>query len=355
MASVGATLVESSDRRYAALDGLRGLAALIVVASHASLSGLHLVPGVSLAGVGKYGVYLFFVLSAFLLSVQWLQAWSAGAVTRTYLLGYLARRVLRIYPLYVVVLLVGLALAPRGLGVPLDGAAVWRHLTLQEGRGHYWSIPVEFLYYLCIPVLSFVLSRRLPVALRWSGLVAVVAAAQWFWPPDEITPNSSNLLFYLPVFIAGTAAAWFMQDRATKISQARVSMLDVLLLLTLVAAIPAVHVGLGWTDDAGVLTTQFVGWGIFWALVLLGLLGGQLPAWSRLLSRPFWRACGDWCFGIYLLHLPAVFLLRHLPFPSVVNAWLALMAAIMLGALSYRYIEKPAMQAGAARLRPVQA
>lgn len=37
----------------AALDGLRGLAALMVVASHASNIGVHLLPGFSLSGIGK--------------------------------------------------------------------------------------------------------------------------------------------------------------------------------------------------------------------------------------------------------------------------------------------------------------
>src|SRR5690606_3191773 len=50
-----------------ALDGLRGLAVLIVMASHWSNAGVDLLPW-SMAGTGKSGVYLFYVLSAFLLA-----------------------------------------------------------------------------------------------------------------------------------------------------------------------------------------------------------------------------------------------------------------------------------------------
>jgi len=53
-----------------ALDGMRGVAALLVVASHLSHVRMHLMPGLDLAGIGKPGVYLFFVLSAFLLPRQ---------------------------------------------------------------------------------------------------------------------------------------------------------------------------------------------------------------------------------------------------------------------------------------------
>src|SRR3546814_17702763 len=55
-------------QHYDALDGLRGLAVLIVIASHLSLLGFGLVPGLPVGGIGKSGVYLFFVLSALLLT-----------------------------------------------------------------------------------------------------------------------------------------------------------------------------------------------------------------------------------------------------------------------------------------------
>jgi len=51
---------------FDALDGLRGLAVLVVIASH--LSNVGLLPQPGLSGTGKAGVYLFFVLSAFLLT-----------------------------------------------------------------------------------------------------------------------------------------------------------------------------------------------------------------------------------------------------------------------------------------------
>jgi Predicted acyltransferases len=47
-----------------ALDGLRGVAVLIVVLSHLSNARLFLIPGLDLSGTGKSGVFLFFVLSA---------------------------------------------------------------------------------------------------------------------------------------------------------------------------------------------------------------------------------------------------------------------------------------------------
>ena len=89
------------------LDGLRGVAVLLVVWSHLSLKGLHALPQLNLEGSGKYGVYLFFSLSAFLLTHQILIARREQRRSPRYWARYSVRRVLRIFPLYAFVLLVG--------------------------------------------------------------------------------------------------------------------------------------------------------------------------------------------------------------------------------------------------------
>lgn len=330
------------------LDGLRGLAALIVVASHAGGLGLHLIPGLPLTGAGKYGVYLFFVLSAYLLTAQWCAAWAVRAVDGAYLRRYLLRRVLRIYPLYALVLIVGWLLAPRGLGVPLDGAAVWRHLSLQEGRDLYWSIPVEFLFYLIIPPLSFLLALQVRQRYKTLMLLMVLALTLWAWPPNAAPLNSTWLPYYLPIFLCGSFAACWLSTRrhASFAPVASVSVWDGLLLLALLASVPAVFIAIGLAAQLDSLHRAFLGWGLLWSVVLLGLLSGRLPAWYWLLDRPFWRACGRWCFSLYLLHMPALYVAKRLPVSTVLQAWLGLALALALAAAAYRFIERPAMQLG---------
>ena len=65
---------EITDKRFQvdALDGLRGMAALIVVFAHSSNIGLHLLPGLTAEGMGKSGVFMFFLLSAYLLTLPML-------------------------------------------------------------------------------------------------------------------------------------------------------------------------------------------------------------------------------------------------------------------------------------------
>ena len=77
-------------KHFAALDGLRGIAVLMVVLSHLSLLQLNPFP-VDFAGTGKCGVYLFFVLSAFLLTYQFFEKGLQGAFTAPALANYFWR------------------------------------------------------------------------------------------------------------------------------------------------------------------------------------------------------------------------------------------------------------------------
>jgi peptidoglycan/LPS O-acetylase OafA/YrhL len=332
------------------LDGLRGLAALLVVSSHASGLGLHLLPGLDLTGIGKYGVYLFFVLSAFLLTAQWLDAWHEGRGGLAFLRVYLVRRVLRIYPLYLLVLLIGLALAPRGLGVPLDAAAVWRHLSLQEGRDIYWSIPVEFLYYLLIPPLSLLLARlrsRASVAIVGSALFGLV---QWQWPAAQAPLNSSDLGYYLPILLCGSLIAWLLAQRPVGPASSRqpsvIGPLDIVFAALLLLSIPAVFKALGLAASVDALHRMFLGWGLAWGLVLIALLWGRVPLWQKLLDTLLMRACGRWCFGIYLLHMPCLYLVRRIPLPEPLQAWLGLVLVLAVASIAHRLVEQPAIRFG---------
>ncbi len=330
----------------AAIDGLRGLAALIVVASHASGMGLHWLPGLSLAGIGKCGVYLFFVVSAFLLTLQWLQAPKRAGGAGAGLWRYMVRRVMRIYPLYVVVLLLGWWL-PRGLGVPMDGAAVWMHLTLREGRDIYWSVPVEFKFYLVIPLLAWGLSLHLSPVWKGLALAALVVLALLVFPPGRSALNSIVLGDYLPIFLCGSAAAWMLragtmpqQPRSARV----LHLADWVVLLLLAATVPAALRWMGADGAPDLLHRQFLAWGSFWALLLLAVVRGWLPGWAATLRLPMLRACGRWCFGIYLLHMPALYLAKRLPVPEFSRGWVGLAIALVAAALAHALIERPAMR-----------
>src|SRR5206468_4060067 len=90
-----------SDRRFQidALDGVRGLAVLLVFFSHCSNKGVSLISNWDFSGIGKSGVWLFFLLSSFLLTYPFIAKGKQAFATAS--LGqYFWRRALRVYPLY---------------------------------------------------------------------------------------------------------------------------------------------------------------------------------------------------------------------------------------------------------------
>jgi peptidoglycan/LPS O-acetylase OafA/YrhL len=168
-----------------ALDGLRGVAILMVMAFH--LYGLvYVLDGrwhrgaVDLwvgrgFGIGWVGVDLFFVLSGFLITGILLDAKG----TTTYFRSFYARRVLRIFPLYYAFIIFMLVIAPRfDLG---DSASLrenqfwyWTYLTnigfsfdglaspapFGNAHVHLWSLAVEEQFYLVWPFVVLALDRR---------------------------------------------------------------------------------------------------------------------------------------------------------------------------------------------------
>ena len=91
-----------TDRHFSALDGLRGLAILLVIPHNADAFHGTLWPAAILAHLGWIGVQLFFVLSGFLITGNLLDSRNAP----NYYRSFFARRVLRIFPLYYGVLIV---------------------------------------------------------------------------------------------------------------------------------------------------------------------------------------------------------------------------------------------------------
>ncbi len=320
----------------------------MVVFSHASGMGLHVIPGVSLSGMGKYGVYLFFAISAYLLTAQWLRSCELRQLG-----PYLARRFLRIYPLYLTVLLVGWWLAPPTIPVPRSASEVGLHLLLLRGDMVYWSIPVEFKYYLLIPLIGFFWLIPLSAGLKLTLLVASALACALMFPGVEAEANTLQLGYYLPVLLSGSILAAVMHLRAGRPMlpgvfrhrTARVG-IDLAIGLAILGSTPPVLRAIWPAAEPTSLSAHFLGWGIFWALVMAALLTGVAPTWLKAMSHPWSRACGRWCFGIYLLHIPCLLVAKRLPLPAPACAWVGVALSVVAAAVAFRLIERPFINLG---------
>jgi peptidoglycan/LPS O-acetylase OafA/YrhL len=172
--------------RFPGIDGLRGVAILLVVVCHTGLdaaldrkTGGWIWPRLSI------GVVLFFAISGFLIYRPFVAA-HAQRRSAPSLRRYARRRALRILPAYWLALTV-LSLWPGTAGDVFGGNA-WKfyglvHIygaeTLTQGLGVTWSLCVELTFYALLPLFAWLVARLagvLPVAAWWQAELAAVAA-----------------------------------------------------------------------------------------------------------------------------------------------------------------------------------
>lgn len=156
--------------RIKVLDGLRGLAVLLVILFHAhrgtentSVAGLF---GALIRAVGWSGVDLFFVLSGFLITGILVRARDGGGA---YFKPFYMRRLLRVFPLYYLALFLCLVIAPLfGLHLTSHGWTYWVYMSnygaIAYGSdlelNHLWSLSVEEHFYMVWPLLVFLTPPR---------------------------------------------------------------------------------------------------------------------------------------------------------------------------------------------------
>ncbi len=331
-----------------ALDGLRGLAVLIVIASHLSNAGMGLLP-FSMGGTGKSGVYLFYVLSAFLLMrLMLLRGARSGYGNARMWSDYVLRRVLRIWPLYLVVLLLSWALTMHGVAgwhYQLDTAALLRHLSLREGQSVLWSIPVEFKFYLCLPLLvlgAAYLRGRVHWLVEVALAALLMAAVLFAWPSSHAPVNGIQLGYYLPVFLCGAYAARVDVALPARGHPRGWALVGLVAAAAFVATLPVAWARLSGTELRPELGHEwFLFFGVLWALLLLAVLRG--PGWLRRMfaNRPM-RLVGTVSFSAYLWHMPVVeFVARHVPLRGAAGGWLMLATSLAVAATSWWWLERP--------------
>lgn len=349
-------------RHLPVLDGLRAIAVLLVLWCHVPET----MPGYPewlrvvrwFVGPGGLGVEIFFVLSGFLITRILL----AEREQQRPVKWFLVRRLLRIFPIYYLLLAVMLPSRPAG---EIGWCALYlynvRSIFWPEGGPleHTWSLCIEEHFYLlwplCVAFLSPAASRRwLVYAVMPAALVGAWLVSE-FVPPDRaMTAVQHGSPFRFLGLGAGCLLA-FHEGRLGA-SPSRV----LLLALVLVAASVLVH---PWWVFVRPMMNQEPPWldlrygPLLWLLqqaalctgiVLLAILAGRRFPRNPLTAAPL-RAVGRISYGLYLYHLP-IFFAVLVPQPSVSATVLAIGLSFAAAALSYFVIEAP-IQRFAARFR----
>ncbi len=183
----------AAGERFDALDGLRGLAAMMVIADHT---------WGWFRGVGASGVWIFFALSGFLLARPFIDR-PGLVLSPSYMAGYLRRRFVRILPMYYAYLFVVYAV-PGRINLALA------HGAFLQGDGHLWALPQEVLFYLLWPVVVLLV---LPLARSTLATLAALLAVILLWNRyvdigvfSLLGMDHVRLPLFFGVFLAGV---WF--------------------------------------------------------------------------------------------------------------------------------------------------
>jgi peptidoglycan/LPS O-acetylase OafA/YrhL len=285
-------------------------------------------------------VYLFFVLSAFLLTRQFFTAELAPGRTVAWLSEYFYRRCARILPLYYLAVLVHFSvqfIVPGKSCVIHDARAVLRSLLMNYGYGHFWTIPVEFIFYFILPAVAIVgvASRSKFVAL---GVYAcfIALAAVVFGGGEPV----GGVAQFAYTFVAGSLLALLYSYFKHPVSGLARWVIAVVA-LTAVAAFGATLPVLEGRGATYAAVENLQPW---WTLCACGLIAGCLwgPGWfGRLFEARALLFLGRISFSVYVWHMLVYAIAANVgrTWSSEARHLAALAAAIMVGWVSFRLVE----------------
>lgn len=277
-----------------ALDGLRGIAILMVIACHA----FAMPNGASLQskifywfGVLGYGVTLFFVLSGFLITRILLAAKNGTH----YFKSFYARRALRIFPLYYFAITFVVVLYKRTFGDWLGYATYLQDIAptalLVAPLAHFWSLAVEEQFYLIWPLVVFQVSPKSLFRLSICIVIASLASRIIFVMTTQDTRGIS--WFPLNNFDALALGA-ILAIKEPDIPALR-ALFKAMVCLGLIGLITMIHGGLDSSFQ------QCIGRGSA-AILFAGVIGLAKPkGW---LANRFLMTIGKYSYGMYVWHYP---------------------------------------------------
>jgi peptidoglycan/LPS O-acetylase OafA/YrhL len=333
---VGLSGLQEDSRFIGSLTGLRYVAAVTVAIGHGALALRHDWLAQLVAQISSIGMTLFFVLSGFVLWLNYAESFAAKPLSEA-LREFAIARFARLYPMYAVLVLgivawmaVRRGTEPRSLGFVLTMTQAW--FPVLNGKmlvavipsiQHLWSISVELFFYLLFPAVCILLARvrrlALIILLALANLLLFAIATFVFFSYgdtllDTFAPSLAQdgmqwLTYYAPYlhisqFLAGCLLAMAYLDRVAKpigsgekraatvlfwLSVAGLAMLPVMLFVQPV--LPSYSLAI---EIAGRL-----GEVVFFSIIMLGASRyglGRFLSWRGLIIA------GECSYSVYLLH-----------------------------------------------------
>lgn len=350
--------------RYPALDGIRAVAALAVVGTHAAFwTGRYdeTTLGLLYARL-DFGVALFFVLSGFLLFKPWVIQPDVS-VKR-----FFWHRALRILPAYWVTVIAVFLIVPSEPGKGEGANGLFRTLTLTQIYGgglmhpdltQMWSLATEVAFYLLLPVLGWALvraGRGHPVRLLVGCGVLAAVTVVWYVVTRSAIVLDASAVYWLPAYLdwfaggmalAVVVAAWESGRASAVLRSIAAAPGCCWVLAACLIAISATPVAGGATLGQS-LTKNLLYLGAAVAIVAPCVLRPELTPSTRWIAAPVPRWIGRISYEVFLVHLVVIDgVMRLMDYPlftgSMLIVFLLTTTLSLLPAwLLFRLVEVPA-------------
>ena len=340
---------------YPALDGLRGIAILLVVFYHNF--GF-----IDYFFFGWLGVDLFFVLSGFLITDILLRTLN----DKHYLRNFYVRRVLRIFPLYYLCLVFFLIIVPA-FNIPLDVQYYvdnqvwlwtylqnWPYIFIDAGSTntlhHLWSLAVEEQFYLIWPLIILLMPhpRRLLLFISLV-LVSVFVFRLWLWNYQVEELAYFNLYTFSRIDGICVGCMIALIQRIDNTFLKRNTWAIVLVFAVLNFAFYFINRSYQF-DFPYLALVGFTTFAMMFGLLVNEGVSRDTKVVNFLFDVPILKFFGRISYGLYIFHWPVYLLLRPVLlkwFPDANNGFrpilvsiIATLIAIVISWLSFQYFER---------------
>jgi peptidoglycan/LPS O-acetylase OafA/YrhL len=358
------------------MDGLRALAVLMVVSTHATAAELLpdkiFLPGLAFSlpdvfmHTGAMGVDIFFFISGFALFYPYAQHLFEGRELQA-IRHYVERRFAKIVPSYV------LALTVLSIVIPLElapGDSIFRHFvrhlfflhafwpeSIISISGPFWSLGVEVEFYVLFPFIAFCL-MRMPTATL-SALIAISVGFQVALVRQGAVDNffwSHQLPEFLSLFGFGSFAAYHIvraRNQPPETSPKKAFLWAALAWIAAITLYGIVGEARYCADLLRFLNSvrEFTGLALF---ILSYALSKGLTSLRLICESPVMLWISGISYNLYLWnknvfawyneHLASLFI--GLPYGTLLNAFLSLTLVTVIAWAATRWIEKPILREG---------
>jgi len=331
----------SSSAEFNAINGLRGLAAILVLFSHSA----------PYFDSVEMGIAILFVISGFLLSKPFVlnpeKIFSFTAIER-----YLTKRLKRILPMYYLFIFISYVLTYQ-----FDTAI--KHFLFIQASNHLWPMTQIFTFYMLLPIILLLVCwchKRhvlLPIGTLSVGIIAWI-----FWMPkaDIYYNGEYSHPFHLHSFLIGVLASYLHYDILLNYRQSINKLLSNKYVISTIAALVTL-LSIAWSapiDPPAIIApwiAQFYIKSIMAALIIILVLNSLGNWFYYIISNWLFRSVGVIGFSFYLLHGLGISIVSKVQ-ENVLNivepgmrSWTLTLASFIvtyiLAIMAYSYVERP--------------